>query len=274
MNQRMTIAPSLIVARSISRVGGVATSRNLVKNEVGEDGHEHSEWEVSRDVENPEEVRRVSKLIAQQKRVIDKLCARTSLGLLCPKVREPLLLKAIEEVRARVAEENDTLTTCEVTAAFVRGEIVSDEREAAAQIARDIGAAFSDIKMAIAACDVKAIRKAVLGLKGLDAVLPDVQAKALKDATLVARKAATLIAREVDKKGRTIESVRQSINMDALDVARIAFVEVGDSVPVVEQTAPEVVEHMASLEIDEAPEPGEAAKAFAETAPVQPAIEF
>jgi hypothetical protein len=131
----------------------------------------------------------------------------------------------------------------------VKGEITSNDTEAAAAIVKEIGGFLKELEAAIHSCDAKKIRQTVAAVRGVDTLLPDVQSKVLKDAVAAARQAARLIVREAEKKGRSIEEVKEELDLSAVDLARAYFLE-PDTGTVIDVDAldPAAAERMAAVE--------------------------
>ena len=222
--QTLTLKPSILVAASISRVGGVTYSREPGKEEiVGE--HEHKEWTTIRDVPNRTLLLKADTIASQCRRLLGQVCYRTSFGLICPKDQEAALKDAVTKIRALIDQANGELTEIRLAGSFVRGEIVTDDAELAEAISRDLRQFFQELQAALEACDVRKIRQTVAAIRGVDQLLEPKQSAALQAAVKASRKIASTIVQEVEKKGRQIAEVSQELDLSEVDVAAVMFIE-------------------------------------------------
>jgi hypothetical protein len=250
--RRITLKPSLLVAVSISRGGGVKYLREeLQPPEQVPDKHEIKVWKTTKDVLDAEEFKKADRVAGECRRRIAEICTRRAFGWMTPKSREKELEAAWEEVKERLAETNAELKTCTLVGTCVKGEIVTDDQAAADAILQDIGAFFKDLLTAIEACDAKRIRATVATMKGLDQLLEPTQSEALQTAIKTAKSLATTITKEVDQKGKEISVVVKTLDLSPIDAAMVYFLETnapvetgaGQVVPGAEQLAE--VEHPA-----------------------------
>lgn len=223
--QRLTLKPSVLVAFSIGRLGGVRYARQpLDQQRQGE--REVTSWQTTREVDDVEELRRAQALVAECRRRMGALCYRTAFGWVAPREREAELAQTWAEIRARVEQANaEELRRCRLVAACVTGEIAQDDQAAADAILADIARFFGDVMEALQACDVRRIRQTVAGMRGVEALLPDAQSEALRTAVRQARRLATVIRQEVERKGREIEAVVRELDLSPIDAARVMFIE-------------------------------------------------
>jgi hypothetical protein len=224
-SNRITLKPSLLIGASISRTGGLTNSRMLLDESL--DGqHEVKKWEVTRDVPNLEELQKADAVASECRRMLSKVCYRTGFGTVCPKDREGELVTIFKEIRVTIDNANVTLVGCKLSASFVRGEITTDDQEAAKAIGADISGFLQTLADAIGKADVKAIKQTLLQMKGIEQLLPVGQSETLTKAINQARTVAKTIAAEVVKKGRQIEDVKTELQTADIDLARAAFLEV------------------------------------------------
>jgi hypothetical protein len=254
--QRLTLKPSLLVAVSISRSGGVSYAREkLEQTLVG--NHEVSVWKTTRDVPDVADVKKADAIASECRRKIAALCYRTAFGWIAPKEKEAELNQAWAEVRARVQQANaEELRTCRLTATCVKGEVVTDDHEAAEAILKDIGAFFAEVMEAINACDVKKIRQAVASMKGVDGLLDPAHSAALKAAVKQVKQVASILHKEVEKKGQEIAAVIKQLDLSPIDAAMVMFIET--EAPKAAALSPVVEPAVGELEVPEVERPDDA----------------
>lgn len=234
---RVTLKPSLLIGATISQAGGVVRRQQVTGTERDGD-REVKTWEVVRDVADVGQLKLASKTVNRAKNVLRKVCYKTAFGWMCAKDREAALIEGLTKIHAMVDDSNLKLDKCKVFAAFVRGEIVSDDKQAAQAIAKDLTSFFDTLQAAIKSADTKTIRQTVLQMKGMDALLPEGQSLALVKAMNTARKLATKIVVEVEKKGRQIDEVKAELDLTDIDTARAAFIEAEPVAPIAATSDP------------------------------------
>lgn len=241
--ERLSIKPSVLLGKSISRAAGITYQRTLL-DESEKGGTESRRWETLRVIPNVDEFKASGALVAECNRALMKVCVKTAVGLLCSKDNEKALDDTVAEIRSMIETANETYATVRISAAFVKGVIESSDDEAAKAITQDIQGFLANLYDAIEKCDVKKIRQTVLSMKGIDTLLPSVESEKIKAAMMAAKKVAKTIVAEVEKKGREITEVKQEFDLSEIDVARIAFVEIAPTAAAMaaEPPAPDIVE--------------------------------
>ncbi len=248
---RISLKPSLLVGASVSRSGGARYERHPLDERIDGDGSLTASWQTTKHVTNVDELKRAETLVSELRRMLRTVCYPTAFGLVCPKDREKALDAVTEQIKAKADEVNADLKTCRIAATVVKGEITSNDKEAADAIVGEISGFLKELEAAIQTCDAKKIRQTVAAIRGVDTLLPDIQSKVLNDAVKAARKAATLIVREVEKKGKAIEAVRSELDLAAVDMARAYFLEpAADTAPVEVEPPTEVApDALAAIEV-------------------------
>lgn len=257
--QRVTLKPSLMVAVVISRAGGVSYVREALDSSL-EGVHEVKSWKVTKDVPDIEQLKKADAIANECRRKVSAICYRTAFGWVAPKESESELQKAWDQVKVRIVEANQELTACKLVATCVKGEVMTDDREAAEAILRDIGQFFTTVQDAIARCDVKAIRQTIADMRGIDTLLDPEHSKALKDAVATAKQVAKTLKSEVEKKGQEISAALKQVDMSPIDQAMVMFVETGDSPQMVLGSPAPAAAGISEIEhpiqvVEEAPEP-------------------
>jgi hypothetical protein len=225
MSRVFTFQPSILVGAGISRRGGVHYIRHELDVTVRGDS-ETKRWETTREVVNTAEMERAEQAVGEYRRMLAKVCIRTEFGLLCLKAKEAVLDATIEEIRSKAANVNDGLNACRIHVAFVKGQIASADKEAAAAIQAEIRHFMDQLSAALHSMDPKAIRSALLTGKGLDTLLTVTDSTILQNAVKAAKRALKTASRRIQKKGEQVELVRQAIDLSPVDQARTYFLEI------------------------------------------------
>jgi hypothetical protein len=239
--------PSILLGRSITRVGGVLYTRQDGHVAV-EDGREEKTWTTTRVTEDLEEYKESERLASECRRAIDTVAVATRVGLIVPLEKEAELDEAIILVRKKIAEKNGVWKHSKLSCSFIKARIATDDQQAAMAIGQELSGFMKELTGALDSLDVKKIRSVVASVKGMDSLLPAEASKTLHEAMAAARAAANTISKEVEKKGRRIEEVREELNLAPIDVARTLFME---SDEIIVQDAPadqEAADRMAAVE--------------------------
>lgn len=248
----LTLKPSILVAPYLSRQGGVEYEReDLARQRVEE--RETATWRTKRTIANVAEMKAADALISECRRVLYRIGGRMAFGLVVPVERKAELDAAVADIKARIETANETYLYTTVSAYFVQARFASDDPEAAAAIAEEIGGLLRDLKAALDAADVKRIRALVAAAKGMDSMLGAAEGTALKAALDAARQAAKTLVKEVEKKERAITEVREELNLAPVDTARTLFLEFAPAAPVTPAAAAgEVAGEIGELELEAA----------------------
>lgn len=219
---------SLLVGVGIHRTGGVSYDRKLLEEKTLGDS-EYRRWETEKTIRDAEEFSAAENLASSMRRKVGRLCTRTSFGFVLAADRERELDELLEVIRDEARAASLTLRTCSLSVSFVKGRIASSDTEAARAMVREVNVFLADLKAAIDAADAKLIREVLASAKGLDQVLaPDV-ATPLQEAIQAARAAAKLIIKEVVKKGEDAADVLASLDLGAIESARMLFLELDNT---------------------------------------------
>jgi len=232
--QRITLKPVLLIAAHL-RIGG--GQRNIILDRQTEaDGlRQVRRWKTTNIIENIEEYKKAQALVSTCWRMIDKLSPKLTFARVLAKENEQEFITTIATVRKLFAKANAEFPTVNLTCAFLKGEIVSDDRAAAMDIQNDLKAVAAELKAAVAVNDAKAIKAAVVKMKGLDTLVPDIQGKAMLAAVKVAKSLANKIEKLGEDKAAEIEAVKKELDLAPVDELRFAFVEADLPATAVEQ---------------------------------------
>jgi hypothetical protein len=151
--------------------------------------------------------------------------------VLVPMAREENILAQIEQCEGEFAAFNATARTHRVRMYADPIKVESEPERASREIATNLQELIIDMKYALEACDVEAIRKAAYAAgsfaKIVDVVDNDGEnnAQFLRDAVQTAQKAASYIRKQLDLKEMTIEQIKAEIDTSPVEQARVRFLQ-------------------------------------------------
>lgn len=217
--------PGILVALKTSVSGGVHYTRHDI--EAASDGTV-AKWETTREMEDPEEHKRASQTVLAVGGAISRLCIRTSFGLLCPLAREDELDLAIAAARVSVDLWNAEAMHTWITVNAVKGRIADNDEEAVRALLAEATDLVQRMDQGLAQADVKIIRDAASRARRLAGIMDDQTAGTVTAAVDAARKAASEIVKRVGVEGQRAEDVVATINREAFDKARFAFLDTAE----------------------------------------------
>lgn len=250
------IRPGILVALRTRIVGGCEYQKQDLEAPAPEGEAAVADvkrWETTRVIEDPVEwaAAKAARTIAQT--VIRKVCVRSDFGLLCPEDREVELDAAIETAHAAVDGHNDTAKITRVDVYVLKGRVASTDEEALKGIAAEVRGLLEDMDNGVAAGNVDAVREAASRAKKMGAMLDDETSEKVRAAVAEAREAAREIVKRVVDGEEQLATVLESVTLDAIKTARIAFLDVDEpaaDLPLVRKTA-------AELDAEDLPAPGD-----------------
>lgn len=263
------IRPGFLVSLKTTVRGGVTYARRDIPAPVATDGAapatetaaEVSAWETVRAIADAAEHKRAIETRGRCRTLIVRHCALSSFGLLCPESNAEALAEAIREAQEHADQFNRGARFSRVEVFALAGRIADNDVQAARAIASEVRDLVGAMQSGIKSADPDAIREAANKARSLAGMLdPDVGLK-VSEAIKAARTAAREIVRRVGKAGETAAEVVQSLQLEALDRARFAVLDL-EAAPV-------------DAEADEAPAPIIEARALdlmPETLPELPAV--
>lgn len=221
------LKPSILLGVGIHRSGGVHYARKILEEYESGEG-EVKEWNTVKTIDDKKDLEDAERAASKLRRMVGKLCARTSFGYLCPLEKEGDLDDLLAEMRHEAREVTLGLKTCALTVSFIKGRIAANDADAAKALTAEIGSFLTQLTDAIASADVKLIRHVLVEARGLDTLLAPAQSSLLQEAVAEAREAAKTIRKEMEKKGRSKELVVQGLALSAIDSARMCFLELAE----------------------------------------------
>lgn len=261
-----TIRPGILVALRSTVTGGVTYNRvdldaSTVKDGAAE-GASAERWETTKLITDPAELERATKVRSAAVAEINKVCVRTSFGLLAPASAETSLDEAHAKARALVEAHNASATHTRVSIHMLKGRIASTDEEAARAIASEIEGLLRDMERGVAMLDPETIRGAASKALAMGAVLDESKQAAVTSAVEAARTAARIIVKRVQKAGEDGALVLADLQTGEIEKARMAFLDLdepGDTTANDSEAAPALpaVELQRASDLDFAPETAE-----------------
>ena len=221
-----TIKPGILVSLKTSLSGGAQYKRVDLEPDHGTaSGGRLARWETVREIADATEYDNAIAARSLARAAIIKACCQTSFGLLCPSENEAALTAGIADAQRIAQDFNATSRTVRVEIYTLAGRVASDDAEAVRAISSEIGSLIEAMQDGIKKADPETIREAANKARMAAGMLTDdVQGK-VSEAINAARKAAREIVKRVEKAGEDAATVVASCNMEALDAARFAVLD-------------------------------------------------
>lgn len=228
----LEIRPAIIVTYNVATpaVPGAVTYETVREDpridEVEGIKTETTERETVKRVVEPDERVRTTRLASVLRQRIRALGTPISPGvLLVPEERIALVQETIRDARQRAAEHNSATKWHKIRIVITYSKITHDADAVAKDVAARIRETLEEVNRAVKEMDPARIRDAALQLKAWAAanLLSQRDDETLKKTVKEARRIARFVRREVEKKGRLIESVKSEIDASPLMTARMQF---------------------------------------------------
>lgn len=221
-----TLKPGLLVSLHTRLSGGVSYRTRTIEGEhsIGETAT-RAKWETTKTTADADEHKAAVLARASARNTVTAQCRYTDFGLLCPAEDEPALLEALEAARVIAAGFNAEARYSRIDVYAVIGRVAADDVEATRAITAELAACCQRMEDAISKAEPEKIRDAADKARALGAMLDEAASKRLDEAIEQARANAREIVRRVSKAGESAALVVESLNMDKLQSARMAFLD-------------------------------------------------
>jgi HPt (histidine-containing phosphotransfer) domain-containing protein len=234
--QPTLLRPGILVGFKTNCDGGVRYETRDLDASVEQDelraGAKTSRWETTKTVDDQMEFERASKTRVDARKLISRACVKTPFGLICPEAYEQELDRGIEQVHALIASFNETANFSRLSVFIMKGRIAASDEMAARAIASEMKDLLSEMNQAIDKLDPEAIREAATKAKTMSAMLQEEQQAKVSKAIEQAKIAARTITKRVNKKGEEGATVIKELQREAIEAARLSFLDFSE-VPVV-----------------------------------------
>lgn len=225
------LRPGILVALKSSVAGGVSYQRVDLEKGTADDGSSRARWETTRTLSDADEHERAAKARSAACYQIRTMCAKTNFGLLCPEAFEGKLDEAIAAAQ-RIADEHNASAKFSCVQVFaLKGRVAADDEQAARAIASEVGELLTEMRRAVDSLDPKAIREAVARTRQIGTMLTGDQAQKVSAALESARDAAKTIVKRVKEKGELAAVVLQDLKLEAIEDARMTFLDFDTPAP-------------------------------------------
>lgn len=252
-----TLRPGMLVSLHTRLQGGVQYTRvDLDADKAPEDRAAVERWETTKVTTDPEEHARAVKVRNKASSLIRSTCIQTAFGLLCPTANEAKLDLAIREANDRIERFNASATTTRIGVFVLKGYIVESDTEAVRALGGELRELFDTIKEGVGEANVKKIRDAADRAKSIGAMLDAEAGQKVQAAVEEARSVARKIVKQLSEGSQQAFEFATTANLEAIERARFAFLDMEASAPVAAEDALPVVEARAlDLEDEELPAP-------------------
>lgn len=226
--KQITLKPSILIIHNCKLRGGINYRVMERAEERYNERGERAEWRTERVISDKQEFDTARALRARLENAIRTAtgAARSDIGLIAPDA--PETFTALEAAEADALAEIDAFHA-DAYYTRLQNQIITfkigDNDRAVRAVAATISDGLEELRRAVAAVDVKAIRDALKDLKGLDAVLDGPAAPALADMMDTLRQRARTIAAEVKKTGAALDetTARQFADTAIIEAAELAI---------------------------------------------------
>jgi hypothetical protein len=264
-----TVRPGYIIGLKTEITGNVTYQRvdlspNDDDDDAGDDASESTlemtsegdapevkvtRWKTTKIVENPDELERATKVRGMARSLIERLCFKTTLGLMCKLEQKPALDAAEDKAQELVREFNRTATITRIWFGVVPSVIESDSERATANIMREAGRLIVEMDAGIKEFDPEKIKKAAAKARQLSGMLGDEQQSKLNSAVDQARKASRTIVKRIETEGEDRAIVMMDIQRGQIESARIAFLDMSGESNAVEALPATDAQRFADLDM-------------------------
>ena len=228
-----TIKPGVIVSLKTALSGGASYQRvDLDPDHATASGGRLARWETVREIADAQDYERAIEARSLARAAIIKVCCQSSFGLLCPTENEPALAAAITEANRIATEYNASSVNTRVHVYVLAGRVASDDVEAAKAISAEVRGLIETMQDGIKQADPETIREAANKARMIAGMLSDDVQTKVTEAVAEARKVAREIVKRVEKAGEAAAVVVASCNMEKLDAARFAVLDLDAAQPV------------------------------------------
>jgi hypothetical protein len=218
-----------LVALKSSVQGGVQYCRvDLAPPPADQLGQHAERWETTKVTLNLVEHDRACRARSAALAEIRRVCSPTSFGLLCPEEKEAELDEAVKRARLIRDVFNEQAQYSRVDVFVLKGRIASTDEEAMRAIGEEVSGLIQSMSSAIDRLEPEAIREAAQRARQMQAMLTEDLSRKVGEAVEAARKAARQIVKRVEKDGEEAAVVLSDIQRGALEVARMAFLDLSD----------------------------------------------
>lgn len=226
MTTTSIIRPGLLVSLKTNVVGGVSYQKVTLEadHSVGEK-QRRARWETTRQITDAEEHEAAITTRGKCRSLVAAACCPSSFGLLCPQSNEDKLTAAIAEAHELANAFNVNAVHTRVEVYVITGRVADNDQQAAAAIGAEVRDLIDAMQKGVTAADPKAIRAAANEARAMAGMLSaDVQDKVSK-AIAEVRTVARDIVRRVEKTGETAASIVNGLQLEKLNDARIAVLD-------------------------------------------------
>jgi hypothetical protein len=228
-NTTMTLKPGLLVSLKTTMRGGVEYVREDISDKK-EGVTKVQEWKTVKRVANIKEYEAASKLRSKLGGLIRKVCVPSAFGLICPVSKEQELRDAIAEAKEAAARFNTKNATVSIGIYTLVGRIAETDQEAMRAIKDELKDMLAEMQRAIQGGAIEDAREAASKLLKMGMVLDEQTQGKVKRAVEEVRQIAKEAIKKVAEGGVTTAQAVANIKFTALEEARFAFLDEGETI--------------------------------------------
>ena len=232
------IRPGLLVSLKTTLRGGVTYQKRTIDPEHAVGAALVETWETTREVADAEDHARAIVARGKCRSLVTGVCCSSSFGLLCPVEREDKLAAAIEEAYATAEAHNKTSTYSRIDVFVIAGRIADNDVQAARAIGDEVRDLLTRMETAVRAADPEAIRDAANRARSLSGMLGESTQAKVTAAIAEVRKIARDMVKRAGEAGETAAQAAADIQLQALESARFAVLDLTTELSVDADAAP------------------------------------
>lgn len=226
--QTTIIRPGLLVSLKTNVRGGVVYAKRTIESEHAEGAGTVATWETTRNITDAAEHTAAGVARSKARALVAAVCCPSSFGLLCPQARESELADAVTAAQAIAVEHNKVANYTRLDVFVITGRIADNDEQAARAIGSEVRDLIGAMERGVRAADPEAIRDAANRARAISGMLsPDAQSK-VSAAIVEVRRVARDIVRRVEKAGEQAATVVDAVQLNALNAARFAVLDLSD----------------------------------------------
>ncbi|MDH4172108.1 MAG: hypothetical protein OEW96_00325 [Betaproteobacteria bacterium] len=220
------LKPGLLVSLKTTVSGAVDYERTELEAEhVTADGSKVARWETLRNIPDPLEFDRATKARGLARSAVVSVCCSSSFGLLCPSDKEAELQAALTDAQRIVNDFNMSARRARVQVFVLMGRVADNDVEAARAIGAELRELMESMQAGIKAADPEAIREAATKARAIGGMLSEDAGRKVSEAIAQARKVARELVKRVQNAGEQAAVVVAQCNVEAIERARFAFLD-------------------------------------------------
>jgi len=225
MSKQVELVESVLVVHKVKLHGGISYKHEDREENVDENQRETTTYQGVKTVNNVVERNEGMKLRNQLVNSMRKLCAKTPIGLVCPKHK----LCDIDEEDAKqaqiIADFNDRAKHSWIDYCTVTFNITSKDERALRAISESIVDSLKLLELALSETDPAKIREIIKTMEGFEKIVKGNASDALAELYVSTKAQARRIAKVLKKTNGDVEKAREVIDLSQINLVRFKLCE-------------------------------------------------